>query len=215
MAKAHPTKDEYNWEVYTKEYSAQVDEMERLAGKNGRAFLVKSWDIKEDGNIKFHDDLHDNWMCIYSAIHRLKPKSVFECGCGGMYHLKNIKTLFPNIDVSGCDLLQTQIDFGTKKFAIGRDILDNVKVKDFSLPNAIDDLEVYEFVFTQAVMMHLSQQKVLGFMRNMLQISSKYVFFVEGDQHNYTELLAKIGEDKRWNVTKPSYNSWFLERIRP
>lgn len=214
MAKAHPTNDEYNWEVYTQEYSAQVDEMERTAGKNGRDFLVKSWDFKPSGEIDFHDDLHGNWKGIYSAIHELKPKTVFECGCGGMYHLKNIKTLFPEVVVGGCDLLQTQIDFGAKKFNISQDILQNVSVKDFTQPDATDGLGMYDFVFSHAVMMHLSQERGLKFLRNMIKISRKYIFFVEGQQHNYMELLVSLKEHKNWSVIRPpTHNSWLLEKL--
>ncbi|KKN70802.1 hypothetical protein LCGC14_0426940 [marine sediment metagenome] len=213
MAKAHPTQDEYNWKVYTQEYSAQVGEMEQTAGRNGSDFLVKNSKVTDSG-IKFQDNLHGNWEGIYSEIHKLKPQTVFECGCGGMYHLKNIKTLFPNIGVSGCDLLQTQIDFGTERFNVGQDLLKNVTARDFTLPNATDSLGLYEFVYSHAVMMHLSQEKGLKFLRNMLKISTKYVYFIEGDQHDYMDLLVSLGEVKNWNVTRPrAHNSWLLTRV--
>jgi hypothetical protein len=213
MAKAHLTKDEYNWKVYTKEYSAQVDEMQKTAGDNGSDFLIKSWE-KTDNGVVFHDKLHGNWKGIYTAIYEKNPKTVFECGCGGMYHLKNIKTLFPDIEVFGCDLLKSQIDFGAKKFEIENDILKNVKILDFAAPEATNELSQYDFVYSQAVMMHLSREKCLRFFKNMLDISKEHVFFVEGQQHDYQELLEAIGEDKNWDVTRPkTHNSWQLKRV--
>lgn len=207
MAEAHPTKDEYNWENYTQEYSAQVDQME-AAPHQGSDFLVKNWD-EQVGEIVFYDNLHGNWKDLYSEINRLKPESVFECGCGGMYHLKNIKTLFPDIEVSACDLLNTQIKFGAEKFEIGEDILDNVTVRDFATEEATEGLDTYNFVYSHAVIMHISGEKAPVFLKNMLKISNKYVFLIEGEQHDYVAMLKEIGEDENWTVSN-SKTSRFL-----
>jgi hypothetical protein len=211
MAEAHLTEDEYNWAVYTKEYSNQVRQME--GDKHpGSDFLVKNWK-EQDGTIVYQDNLHPNWKAIYSEINRLKPKSVYECGCGGMYHLKNIKTLFPDVEVHGCDLLQTQINFGKDKFEVGDDILQNVTVGDFSAADT-SSLGKYNFVYSHAVMMHLSRQKALLFLKNMLTISDRWVYFIEGDQHDYQELLNAIGETGNWTISRPkAYNSWLLTKL--
>ena len=211
MAKAHLTQDEYNWDSYTQEYSNQVIEME-AAPHQGSDFLVKKWEVKNK-QLVLHDNLHVNWKNIYFEIFELKPKSVFECGCGGVYHLKNIKTLFPDIDVFGCDLLQTQIDFGKKKFDIGDDLFSNIKVKDFSKEDAIDDLELYEFVYAHAVLMHISHEKALQFLKNMFIISSKYVYLVEGPQHDYVKLFKEVNKDSSWSVAPGKINnSWLFTR---
>jgi len=209
MAEAHPTDDEYNWETYTQEYSAQVDQME-AAPHQGSDFLVRRWGRSPDGELELLDNLHSNWAGIYKMIDQLKPSSTFECGCGGMYHLKNIKTLFPDIDVSACDLLQTQIDFGAKKFNVGQDILANVTVRDFSKEDAAEDLGTYDFVYSHAVIMHISSEKALSFLKNMLTISNKYVFLVEGEQHDYERLLRDIGESDNWEVIHPMYPRFCL-----
>ena len=199
MAEAHPTKDEYNWENYTQEYSAQVEQME-AASHQGSDFLVKNWD-EQVGEIVFYDNLHGNWTGIYSEINKLQPKSVFECGCGGMYHLKNIKTLFPDIEVSACDLLETQIKFGAEKFEISEEILENVTVRDFAAEDATEGLDTYDFVYSHAVIMHISGEKAPVFLKNMLKISNKYVFLIEGKQHDYVEFLKEIGVVDNWEVS--------------
>jgi SAM-dependent methyltransferase len=210
--KAHPTKDEYNWENYTKEYSAQVLDMEKNSGINGSDFLVKNWEII-DGKLIFHDNVHENWEGIYSAVHRCAPKTVFECGCGGMYHLKNIKTMFPDIEVAGCDLLQSQIDFGAKKFDIPDEILQKVQVCDFSRAGATNNFDTYDFVFSHAVIMHISHNRAVKFFANMLSIAKKYVFLIEAEQHNYMDLLCSIGQEKKWIIERlDTNNSWLFTR---
>ena len=199
--KAHPTSDEYNWPAYTKEYAAQVKHIEE-ASHLLRSFTVNKSRLTKEG-FQFDDNFHPNWMQIYNSIYKCAPKSVFECGCGGLYHLKNINTFFPDVRIGGCDLLQSQIDFGVKKFNVPDKILSNVNVIDFTSENATDDLSKFEFVFSHAVMMHLSQNRALKFIENMVKLSSKYIFFIEGSQHDYLALLQKLGVRDKFNVENP------------
>lgn len=211
MAEAHPTEDEYKWEHYTQEYSDQVDQME-AAPHQGSDFLVKKWAVTK-GGIVFYDNLHGNWTGIYNKIYKLQPKSVFECGCGGMYHLKNIKTLFPKIDVAACDLLASQIKFGAKKFSVSEDLLEHVTVRDFSAEDATEGLDTYDFVYSHAVIMHISGDKAPQFLKNMLAISNKHVFLIEGDQHDYPALLEEIGESDNWTVSSDITSRFLFTKI--
>ena len=198
---AHPINDEYHWPAYTKEYAAQVKGIEE-APHLLRSFTVKKSRLTENG-LEFDDNFHPNWMQIYNSVYKCAPKSVFECGCGGLYHLKNIKIFFPDIKVAGCDLLQSQIDFGAKKFSVSDEILSNVSVRDFTSSTATDGLPKFEFVFSHAVMMHLSQKRALKFMQNMVKLSSKYIFFIEGSQHDYLALLQTLGVRNKFDVENP------------
>jgi len=201
---AHPTQDEYHWPAYTKEYAEQVKHIEN-APHLRRSFVVKQSKLTDNG-FEFKDNFHPNWMQIYNSIYQCdpRPKTVFECGCGGLYHLYNIKTFFPDIEVAGCDLLQSQIDFGASKFNISPSILNNVKVVDFASDNAHKKLDKYDFVFSHAVMMHLSKNKAIKFLNNMINISNKYIFFIEGDQHNYVELLKQLNVFDKYEITNPA-----------
>jgi len=129
MNKKRPVNDEYNWAVYTQEYSAQAEEAAK-SGNQGSDAIVKHSYATKDGLV-YKDNLHDNWKNVYSTIRRLRPKSVFECGCGGMHHLYNIKKLMPGMQVNGCDLLQTQVDWGKEYFNIPSYISNNVGVGFF------------------------------------------------------------------------------------
>lgn len=207
-------KDEYNWPVYTREYSGQIAEMEKTAGDNGSEFLITDFELKEN-HIEFKNKLHGNWKEIYTAIHQTKPSSVFECGCGGLYHLKNIKKLFPNVDVHGCDLLDTQINFGKNKFNVEPEIMNNVRVLNFATPEATKDLSKYDFVYSHAVMLHLSWDNTKIFMKNMTKIANKNIFFIEGYKHEYEEVLKEIDEYNNWEISHPNYfveNSWLLTK---
>lgn len=200
--KAHPVNDEYHWPKYTKEYAAQMKGIEE-APHLRRSFVVKNSRLT-DGGFEFKDNFHPNWMQLYTSVYECSPNSVFECGCGALYHLHNIKTFFPHIEVHGCDLLQSQIDFGAQKFGISDDILNNVSVIDFSSESATDGLPKFDFVFSHAVMMHLSQKRAKKFLHNMLKIAKKNVFFIEGDQHNYVSILQELGLADKFIIEHPN-----------
>ena len=211
MNKKRPVNDEYNWAVYTQEYSAQAEEAAK-SGNQGSDAIVKHSYATKDGLV-YKDNLHDNWKNVYSTIRRLRPKSVFECGCGGMHHLYNIKKLMPGMQVNGCDLLQTQVDWGKEYFNIPSYISNNVSVLDFSQPNASSKLSKYDFVFSQAVIMHLSHEKALRFVKNMTQIANKYVYMCEGPQHDYLELMEMAGELDKFELERVDYNAVLFKRV--
>ena len=207
------TTHDFNWNNYTRVYSNQLKNMEE---RKNRDFLVKESKV-ENGEIIYMENFHDNWKDIYNLVNKLQPKKVFECGCGAMYHLYNIKKLFPSIQVYGCDLLSSQIDLGVNKFGIGQNITKNVKVISFSDPNATNGLGKYDLVFTHAVMMHIPYAKAKIFLKNMTKISSKYIFLIDSAKHDYSKMLADIGENKKWDITKYNglaKNPWLLTKGR-
>lgn len=182
--------DDYDWPSYTQIYSKQTSDM--LAEKT--EFLVKDSYV-ENNKIVFKDALHQNWKELYKQAVELNVSSVFECGCGPGYHLYNIRTLKPSIQVFGGELLQTQLDFGRNEMKIPSDLYDSIDLVDFSVPCASCLFNYkYEFVYTQAVTMHLNHEKAVEFIRNMGNISSKYVFLMENwNNHDYPALLKESG----------------------
>ena len=195
--------DEYNWNNYTQEYAHQYHEMVATAGNNGSDFLLKEWSV-DNGSLNFRSKLHANWKEIYQAAYGLNPSSVFECGCGGMYHLLNLRTLMPDIRAGGCDLLGTQVEFGTKQFHVPLDILREIRILDFSMDGATRGLGTWDFVFSQAVVMHLSTDKALGFIKNMSLIAGKAIMFMEGRQkHDYPAMFKELGLLEMFDVSSP------------
>ena len=182
--------DDYDWPSYTEIYAKQTADMQG----EGSQFLVKDSFVKDD-RIIWKDNLHQNWKELYTQVATRKITSVFECGCGPGYHLYKIQKLMPKVKIFGAELLQTQLDFGRDTLKIPEDLYENVGLIDFSIPCAscaLDDK--YEFVYTQAVTMHLKHDKAVEFIRNMANISSKYVFLMENwNNHNYPALLQESG----------------------
>jgi 2-polyprenyl-3-methyl-5-hydroxy-6-metoxy-1,4-benzoquinol methylase len=213
--KTKAQEDEYVWGQYTREYSAQVEEMQATAGENGSDFLVTSFKETPNG-VVFLDKLHGNWKQLYAAAFKLKPKSVFECGCGGMYHLLNMKKMLPTASVGGCDLLASQVEFGAKKFSVPKEILDNVSIRDFASEGATDGLGKYDFVYSHAVIMHISYDKAIQFLKNMGKIAEKNIMLVEGTaKHEYPAMFAEAGLLDAFNFSKPEEfqeNAFLLTR---
>ena len=137
------TNDEYRWANYTREYSNQLKEKQR---DDKESFFITDFNEK-NGEIIFKEDdhLNNNWKEIYAAAYNLKPNSIFECGFGGCYHLKNIHTILPDIKISGCDLLQTQMDFGIGFSNLPMSIIKNLNVMDFTQENLLYEVEKHEF----------------------------------------------------------------------
>lgn len=181
--------DEYKWDNYTKEYSNQLQQIER---DDNQTFFIKDYEEK-DGKLIFKDPLHENWMEIYAAAYKLKPESIFECGFGGCYHLKNLHKILPDAKISGCDLLQTQLDFGVQFSEIPDSIKENLKIMDFTQTSLKYDMGQHEFVFSQAVVMHLSTQRGKQFLKNMGKLSSKYIVMLEG-YRNHEDFFGMVRE---------------------
>lgn len=185
--------DEYIWSEYTKEYTAQLKEV----GKEHDFFMPSN-------------NLHPNWKELYKVVKKLSPKSIYECGCGGCYHLKNIDYMLPHSIVAGCDLLQSQLDFGRKFSELSDKLV--TKVKDMT--GLIDVKMQYEFVFTHSVVMHLSTQNAIAFMENMDRLSTKYIFMVEGTTNHETfpQMIKDVFTEDEWEFSMPNHyiNNAFL-----
>lgn len=200
--------DDFDWTKYTKDsYLCEIDKME----KDNYDFKVNKSYVENDKLI-VKDNLHPNWIAIYSTIIEQKVSSVFECGCGGCYHLFNLNKLLPNIEIAGCDISENQINIAGKSLNIPDNIIKLTKICDFSQEIKFDIK--YEFVFTQAVIMHLSNNKALQFIKNMKNLSSKYIMMVENQgEHDFEKLLNESSILNEFDLIDNAYkgvNGMFL-----
>lgn len=194
--------DDFDWPSYTNEYSAQIEDMIKTLGRD---FLIRSWSVGPDGLPVFADSLSDNWKEIYTVAYAARPASVFECGCGSMYHLKNLSVLLPQTKIYGCDLLVSQIHFGSVKFNIGMDIMRRVRILDFTAADATEDLGRYDFVFTQAVIMHLAFGKAVQFVRNMMKIANNQIMVLENpDSQDFDAVWRESGILNEFTLSVPA-----------
>ena len=187
-------KDDYNWEQYTQSHYEK--ELNGNYRNQNIAMIVSDFNIVKN-ELVMNDNLHPNWKQLYHLIYKLGVKSVYECGCGCAHHLINAKIVNPNLQVNGCDYSQSQIDLGYKYFNLQKyDFAKNLKVLDFVNVKDVESLGKHEFVYTQAVTMHLSFENAKKFMENMKKISSKYVFLVENiNLHDYNKLVGEVFSD--------------------
>lgn len=197
----HKAKDDFEWEQYTNKY--YLNEIDEVMAK-GEMFKFKNTYIK-DREIIEKDGVHFNSVNICKDILKFKSKikKVFECGCSCGYHLYNIKFLFPDIEIAGCDLLKSQVEIAGKKLNMSRDILDKILIMDFT--ENISEIGVYDYVFTNAVIMHLAYEKAIKFINNMVKLNPNYIRMNEnGVSHNWDMLF------KECNLTNYNKGSGFL-----
>ena len=176
-------KDDFKWDTYTKEhYEPQINSIiKNTSGKfgSGKDFIINNFSIKNN-ELVFEEQLHFNWMELYNQVYKLNVKSVYECGCGCTHHLININIIRPNIEIAGCDYSQSQIDLGYKYFNLEKyNFNNNIIVKDLTVENTVDEMKKYEFVYTHAVIMHLTDERAKYFLINMGKLSSRYIFLIE------------------------------------
>jgi len=183
--------DDYNWDTYTTDdYESQV--FNTLTQKDGLDLIIKNFKRDSLGELVFEDNLHDNWKEVYHFVDKFNVNSVYECGCGSGQHLINLRIINPKLLIEGSDYSQSQIDLGKKYLNLSNyDIQDKLYTMDMTkdLPNNIGK---FDFVFTQAVTMHLRHSKALEFLKNMGKLSNKYILLIENiNAHNYPNLIKE------------------------
>ena len=127
--------------------------------------------------------------------------------------MTHIKKLMPGVQVHGVDLLQSQIDWGEKFWGIPSYVRENVKALNLAQEGAHKQVGKYDFVYSQAVIMHLSHANALKFMKNMVEMTKKHIYICEGPQHDYVELMEMIGELESFEMEKISFNSFLFTRV--
>ena len=173
------THDDNDWSVYTKDYMYQIIQVLR---DSENAFFITPTNVDYyDEGLVFKDKLHANFKELYQSAYKLGVQSILEVGCGGCYHLQNLRFLLPETEIHGTDISLQQIDFGRWFSTLPKDIDDNLFV--MNVAKRIPERK-YEFVFTQAVVMHQSTDNAMKMMENMKKISSRYIFMMENPNHH-------------------------------
>lgn len=185
------TKDDFNWDTYTSQYYEKEMKVEFQA--KGIPLIITEPKFNDNNEVEYVDNLHPNWKELYHIIYKLGVGSIFECGCGCAHHLINSKILNPDLICNGCDYSQSQINVGRKHFSLDKyDFYDRLKVIDL-VNDDISSIGKHEFVYTQAVTMHLSYDKAKKFLSNMNKLSSKYMYLIENiSAHDYDKLIPEV-----------------------
>ena len=190
--------DGVNWKKYNKHYSEELKIIEKV-----NTLLITAQDFEVVNSkviLKSLDKLplHPNAQLLYETILKLHPNSILEVGCGGGDHLANLKTLIPELEVYGVDLLDKQIEFCNKRHLQNDFKLSVVDIskKGVIFPNV-------DVIYTQAVLMHITEKDLRFYnsMENLLNSSAKHLIFVENwSQHNFFETVKQITPVNKWKM---------------
>jgi SAM-dependent methyltransferase len=191
-------KDDWDWSQYTmQDYMKQIIEVYR--DKLFEYFISPDGIWFSDRGIEFRDNLHPNCKQIYATAYEVQPKSVLEVGCGGCYLLKNLSVILPDAEIFGIDISRNQIEMGKWFSRLPPALVNNLSLMDITktAPN-----RTFDFVYTQAVIMHMSSDKVVDALKNIKKVANKYVLLVEARQHpNWIENLKAVFDG--WTLSYP------------
>ena len=107
--------------------------------------------------------------------------------------------MFPEIDIDGADISQSQMDIFAKKYnktTIDQkdpfESIKNLKLKNLCDENGIEPLGKHDLVYTNAVAMHLSFDNVKKFLVNLGKLSSQHILLIENyEYHDFPKLIEE------------------------
>ena len=163
--------DDYNWILEYPDY--HLWQTKDIINQ-GQQFFLKKYSI-HDGKIEAN--IHPSQRLIYEFVLKKYPRTVYEIGFGYANHLINIhKILEGKVKLAGCELLQEQYDNAKKFHDIDKYGID-FTIGDFL---EIEIKDKYELVYSNTVLMHMSEKRAQLSIEKMCHISSKYILILDG-----------------------------------
>jgi ubiquinone/menaquinone biosynthesis C-methylase UbiE len=203
--------DDYEWQnVYPASHFQQTQQMEN----DGTLFELPV-NVQIINNKVFipipGKDIHINHRIIFEKIIELKPKSVFEVGFGYGNNLVGIHRLLPEIELSGCDISWKQHYMALQRYPECKNF--NLIVGDFLELDIPDNS--FDFVYSQAVIMHMSTERAMLALEKMVRISKKYVMSTDGGLviPNIREYIQSLGNTTFYDEIAKKY--WTHNNISP
>lgn len=197
------TQDDYNWDFYPQVHYAQTLD---LINNQGLMFQLPENPIVKDGKIDKSYKIHANHRLIYEFVLNNDIKSVFEIGCGYANHLVSLYRLNNNLHLAGCDISDKQIEFAKMRY-------EEVKNFDIAICDFInfEPTRKYDLVYSQAVLLHLSTDRVKRCIEKMCKLSNKYVLFLDGgmalpDFKNWLKQFGRV--EFLWEFSKKYWTHW-------
>lgn len=182
-------KDDFDWTEYHNHYREELRILEK------RFTLMPSprdFDLV-GGQLRRVSDgvkpLHDNHSLLYGTILSLKPSSVMEVGCGGGDHLSVLQAFAPRIELTGLDRSTRQFETLRKRHP---QLSAKLEVFDVSAPGRMPTAEL---VYTQAVLMHISEDggRFMNALRNVFGAAQSHVVLMENwRQHNFFDSVVDV-----------------------
>jgi ubiquinone/menaquinone biosynthesis C-methylase UbiE len=183
--------DDFEWQnVYPSAHFQQTQQLEQDI-----LFEIPIGSIIENGKVHISTigkDIHINHRMIFEKIIEVLPQSVFEIGFGYGNNLVGIHRLLPQIELSGCDISWKQHYMALQRYEECKKF--NLVVGDFLELDIPDNS--FDFVFSQAVLMHMSTERAMRSLEKMVRISKKYIMSTDGGLviPNIREFLQTLGK---------------------
>jgi len=201
--------DEFTWSTYTDEHY-YPQQLQIIRENHCDLFISPSGITYNGDEIEFNDNLHPNSKELYYIVHKLHPQSILECGCGAGISLKNLEIIVPNTEIYGVDISEKQIQMSKWFTKVSNNISNRMSVMDITkqIP-----YRKFDFVFSNAVIMHLIQDRAVNALNNMKNASNKYVYLSENKTPNRNRFISLV-EDifKDWQIT---YLNKFIKEDNP
>lgn len=183
--------DDFNWETYTRDkYGPQ------------QVVLDRDYDLQVDDRASFDSNanrlntgslrLHPNFHTVYETIGKLAPASVYEIGCGGGDHVRNLSRLYPQMEIHGGDRSINQIEFLKER---NPEVAELVQQQDITMPFS-SHWRTAELVYSQAVIMHIKTAvSHLVALSNMFRMAERYVVLMENyGCHPFVDDIKQLHE---------------------
>jgi len=193
--------DGVNWNSYNDHYAEEL----KILEKTNTLLLQKHSVLISEGQIHLVAEnskpILVTHQLLYETILKLNPKSILEIGCGAGDHLANMQMCIPTLECHGIELLESQLN------------LLNIRHPNNDFTLHIGDLtsrdyliSKVELVFTQAVLMHITEKesRFQIALRNVLNSANNHVVLMENwTQHDF------FFEVQEWQKENPEWKLYF------
>ena len=125
---------------------------------------------------------------FHRILNNLKVNSLFEIGCNRGLNLRTIKTLYPTIELNGCEI--------NKK---AYDLLNSDNICHTLYNKSIFDCNSsskYNLVFTKGVLIHINPDKLQEVYEKMYTMSNRYILICEYYSRNIEMIKYRDNDNK-------------------
>jgi len=199
--------DGVDWQNYHKDYAEELNIITK-----SYTILIPDREIYFfENKIRYKDKktkpLLPNHELLYETILKINTKIVLEAGCGGGDHLFNLQRLNDGLKLKAIELSKGQLDLFKDRhptlFQSTNPVLLDLTNPNLVLPDA-------DLVFTQAVLMHISEKDNRFFtaLKNLFDSRISHVVLMENwSQHHFLKYAKNIiKQNHDWSAANFYFN---------